>query len=85
MRLGLAFITAVFCKPLDFETLMMMQNEPNGIGNEVFFNGNEGVKEHYPIIQMLLAGNKKDMGDLGVADDIALVKDNVSFKKTKKN
>ena len=76
MRLGLTFITSVVCGPVTFDTLMAMQDQKNGIGNEVFFNGNEGVKEHWGFIKMLLASNNKDV-DIDVGADIELINGNV--------
>ena len=64
--------------PVSMETLMAMNQEPNGVGLEMFLNGNKGAMEHFPMIAAMLGANRKYEEDIDAGPITGQAKDNVS-------
>ena len=67
--------------PLSMETLMAMNSEPNGVGLEMFLNGNKGAQEHLPLIMEMIKSNRNYEEPVDASGITGEAKDNVSFVK----
>ena len=68
--------------PLSMETLMAMNSEPNGVGLEMFLNGNKGAQEHLPLIMEMIKSNRNYEEAVDASGITGEAKDNVSSVKS---
>ena len=64
--------------PLNMEQLMALNDNRNGVGLEVFLNGNKGAQEHLPLIMEMIKSNRKYEEEVDASGITGQVKDNVS-------
>ena len=60
------------------EQLMALNDNRNGVGLEVFLNGNKGAQEHLPLIMEMIKSNRKYEEEVDASGITGQVKDNVS-------